>query len=152
MYESTRSGALPIIRVDHGVAAIDRVYEECARLLPNGGTYYRYSSRTGPSNTYKSHKKYKLLRESKKLQRLVITNQELFHLAKSAPGRETLGFPPEFPFKQNFQKIIYANRVAIIDLESLAVCTIESAMMASFETAIFKSLFAYIRADRGSKI
>ena len=151
-YRVKQSGSIPVVRVSQGVTAINRVYEECARMLPVSGTYYRYSSRAEPNNTYESHKKYKEIRNAKNLQRLVITNQELFELSEPQSGRETVGFPSEFPFKQNFQKIIYGNFVAIIDLETHTVCTIESAMLASFEKAIFLSLFGYIRRERGARI
>jgi predicted transcriptional regulator len=151
-YNAKQSGIIPIIRVNQGMHAIDRVYEECARSLPVGGTYYRYSSRAEPSNSYEHQKKYKELRTAKNLQRLVITNQELFEISEAKPGRETVGFPSEFPFKQNFQKIIYGNFIAIIDIETRTVCTIESAMLASFERAIFLSLFGYIKKERGGRI
>lgn len=79
---------------------------------------------------------------------MVITNEDLAALSESKPGRELVAFPNMFPFKQNFQKLIFMDRVAIIDIETFTVMIIESKLLASFEQAIFVCLFHYLRAEK----
>ena len=83
---------------------------------------------------------------------MVITNEDLALISSEKPGREIVGFPSMFPFKQNFQKLIFMDRVAIIDIESFTVMVIESKLLASFEQAIFMCLFQYIRAEKEGRI
>ncbi len=83
---------------------------------------------------------------------MVITNEDLAALSVQKPSRETIGFPSIFPFKQNFQKLIFMDRVAIIDIETFTVMVIESKLLASFEQAIFVCLFQYIRAEKEGRI
>ena len=153
MYARHSNALAPIIRVDQGIQAIERVYSECVDMLPVGGIYYRYSSRAEKNQTsYTTMRRYNEKRDQKKIQRLVITNEDLVKISTPKRGRETLAFPSHFPFKQNFQKLIYADRIAIIDLESLTVCVIQSKLLASFEAAIFTCLFHYIRAENEGRI
>jgi len=50
-------------------------------------------------------------------------------------------------FEDNISKIIYANKVAIIDYESETSFIIENKKLADFEKKIFKLLFKYLRND-----
>jgi DNA-binding transcriptional regulator GbsR (MarR family) len=70
----------PVVEYSEGREAIKAIYDDVAMSLSPGDTYYRYSStkvRNGEreGGTYIS-KKYRLLRNKKQLERLVITNEQ----------------------------------------------------------------------------
>jgi len=48
-------------------------------------------------------------------------------------------------FEDNITKIIYANKVAIIDYNTQECFIIESSIFANFERKIFKLLFKFLR-------
>jgi hypothetical protein len=48
-------------------------------------------------------------------------------------------------FEDNISKIIYANKVAIIDYDTETSFIIENKKLADFEKKIFKLLFKYLR-------
>jgi hypothetical protein len=90
--------------------------------------------------------KYKKIREEKKLERMVITNNYLNDLKKEDIKKEVVVIPKEFDlFEDNITKIIYANKVAIIDYNSQENFIIESQIFANFERKIFKLLFKFLR-------
>lgn len=151
-YRKKSGGAVPKVRVFSGPGSSAKLYSEVARTLPERGTYYRYSSRSGPRDRINDLTAYHKLRDEKKISRMVITNEDLERVAVNKNDRELVSLPSIFPFKQNFQKIIYADRVAILDIETDTVCVIESKLLASFEEAIFRCLFNYLRAEKEGRL
>lgn len=144
-----RSGnPVPKVRVLHGANATVALYTEVVETLPKGGTYFRYSSRAEKRDKIGNLGAYHRIRDEKRIERMVITNEDLAKIAGEKPGRDLVALPSPFPFKQNFQKIIYADHIAIVDIETDTVCIIESALLASFEEAIFRCLFNFLRAKK----
>ncbi len=148
-----RSGSsVPKVRVMHGPNASVALYTEVAEILPKNGIYFRYSSRAEKRDKIGNLGAYHRLRDEKRIERMVITNEDLAKIATEKVGRDLVALPAPFPFKQNFQKIIYADRVAIVDIETDTVCVIESALLASFEEAIFRCLFNFLRAKKEGRV
>lgn len=88
------------------------------------------------------------LRDEKNLSRLVITNEKSVASKKQRPNRELAAIPDSFgSFDDDVTKIIYADRVAIIDYASKTAFTIESAPLARLEEKIFRMMFRYLRRD-----
>lgn len=151
-YRKKSGSAVPKVRVLSGPGSSTKLYTEVARVLPERGTYYRYSSRSMQRDKLSDLASYHRLRDEKRLSRMVITNEDLERVAAKKPDRELVSLPSIFPFKQNFQKIIYADRVAILDIETETICIIESKLLASFEEAIFRCLFNYLRAEKEGRL
>lgn len=68
----------PVLRYFEGKEELKKIFTDVGQSLPKNGTWYRYSSRkTSRSPDAEMVKRYKELRDEKKLQRMIITNDEL---------------------------------------------------------------------------
>jgi len=73
---------------------------------------------------------------------MVITNEYLNNLKEKNIKKDVVVIPHDFDiFEDNITKIIYANKVAIIDYNTDECFVIESIIFASFERKLFKLLF-----------
>lgn len=135
-------------RLEHvqGIGAISKVYEEALRLTPKWGTYYRYSSgRSVYERSMYLTDDYIRLKEAKSISRYVITNESTKKGRKSDPNRAVATVPSDFDlFNDNISKLIYADRVAIVDHDSKEAFVIESPRFVEFEKKIFKLLFRFL--------
>ncbi len=121
------------------------IFEDIVNSLDIWETYMRYSSRTSDQWVEK-YANYRLVRDKKEIQRLVITSEDN---AKKKPKRlshEILTIPRNYDlFDDNISKIIYKNKVAIIDYNTQTSFVIEDEKFAKFEEKIFKLLFKFLR-------
>ena len=73
---------------------------------------------------------------------MVITSEKNRIQKPQSPGRSVQTIPASFDlFDDHITKIIYADRVSIIDYESETAFTIESERYARYEEKIFRLLF-----------
>lgn len=136
----------PSVEYSEGREAIKAIYDDVATSLNPGDTYYRYSStkvrngeRTG--GTYIS-KKYRLLRNKKQLERLVITNEPNKNSKLLNLDREVKVIPPDFDlFEYNVSQVIYGDKVAVIDYNTETAMVIENKTVAQFQKKIFELLW-----------
>ncbi len=71
-------GEKPVLRYFEGKDELKKIFIDVGQTLPKDGTWYRYSSRKADrSPDVELVKRYKELRDEKKLQRMVITNDSL---------------------------------------------------------------------------
>lgn len=130
---------------------IKNIYLDIANSLKKWEVFYRYSSRNNVEKTSISkseYEKYRKIREEKKLERMVITNDYLKSIKQDKLEKEVVIIPKDFDiFEDNISKIIYANKVAIIDYNSEECFIIESQIFANFEQKIFKLLFNFLRKN-----
>lgn len=128
---------------------IFNVYMDVANTLNTGDIFYRYSSRNTNTNTYiarSEFEQYSNLRNKKKLERMVITNDYLMTSKRERLDKEVLIVPKDYDlFEDNITKIIYANKVAIIDYNVNESFIIESHVFAHFEKKLFLLLFKFLR-------
>ncbi|EKE26234.1 MAG: hypothetical protein ACD_4C00363G0001 [uncultured bacterium (gcode 4)] len=120
--------------------------------LKKGEIYYRYSSR---SNFWDFHalENYKEIRDKKQIQRLVITSEKRAIWRAKKLDREVVYIPDWYElFDQNVAKMIYANKVAIIDYNTLTSFIIENKILASFEEKIFKTLYKFLKKLEENKL
>lgn len=88
---------------------------------------------------------YIRLKEAKSISRYVITNESTKKGRKSDPNRAVATVPSDFDlFNDNISKLIYADRVAIVDHDSKEAFVIESPRFVEFEKKIFKLLFRFL--------
>ena len=139
----------PILKNIKGKHNIRNIFLDIANSLNKWDIFYRYSARNDVEKTSiarSEYSKYKKIREEKKLERMVITNEYLNSLKPNKMEKEVVVIPKSFDlFEDNITKIIYANKVAIIDYNSWESFIIESQIFANFEKKIFKLLFWFLR-------
>ena len=139
----------PILKNLKWLDWIKNIFLDIANSCEKWDIFYRYSSRVDIKNTsipQKDFEKYKTLRNKKQLQRYVITNQYLENLKTKKLDKEVVIIPPKFDiFEDNITKIIYSNKVAIIDYNTLESFIIESEIFAHFEKKIFMLLFKFLK-------
>ncbi|MDD2487797.1 MAG: helix-turn-helix domain-containing protein [Candidatus Gracilibacteria bacterium] len=135
----------PTITVLEGKKSIKFVFEDIVTTLNKGDTYYRYSSRSNFGD-FLMLGKYKEIRDKKQINRLVITSEKRAIGRSKKIDRDVVFIPKGFElFDQNVAKMIYANKVAIIDYNTYTSFIIENMILAKFEEKIFKTLFKFLK-------
>lgn len=139
----------PILKHLTWKTAVKNIFLDIGNSLKKGDTFYRYSSRNNVKKTSISdfeYSKYSKIRDKKQLQRFVITNSYLKSIKEEKLDKEVVIIPKKFDlFEDNITKIIYANKVAIIDYNTWESFVIESPIFANFEKKIFKLLFTFLK-------
>jgi hypothetical protein len=88
------------------------------------------------------------LQQSKSLERCVISNEARTRDHSDNPNRDIVAIPTGFDlFDDNITKIIYGNKVAVIDYESQIGWTIESERFARYEEKIFRLLHSLLKKN-----
>lgn len=139
----------PIFKHLTGKNGIKNIFIDIGNTLKTGDVFYRYSSRNDVEKTSipkKDYEQYKKLREEKRLERYVITNEYLHDLKPKKLEKDVVVIPKKYDiFEDNITKIIYADRVAIIDYNTFECFIIESSIFANFERKIFMLLFKFLK-------
>lgn len=135
-----------------GKTAVKNIFLDIANSLEKDWIFYRYSSRKDVENTSlpsNDYSKYKKIRDEKWLQRMVITNEYLDSLKENKLWKDVVVIPKWINiFEENFTKIIYANKVVIIDYSSWECLTIENQTFANFERNLFLMLFKMMKKNK----
>lgn len=119
--------------------------------MKSSGTYFRYSSTRDEKSRKVSYipEDYIQIQKKKELSRFVITNKEHEALHNDNPYRDIISIPSSFdPFDDNISKIIYENKVAIIDYDSQMGWIIEDERFARYEEKIFRLLYTLLKKSR----
>ena len=131
-----------------GESAIERLYNDIASSVPENGTYYRYTSRTDEDRSKRESKfeNYRKIRKQKQIRRFIIVSESGSKMKRSDPTRSVAIVPGRFDaFDDNFQKIIYNDTVAIVDISGNKVYAIENPELARFETKLFRFMYKFLR-------
>lgn len=142
--------AKPELRTFYTQEAMKHIFYDVVDTLQKGDTYYRYSSRKHDVLRGFLSPEYKRIRDEKEIQRMIITSDELKKLKEAEKEkklwREMVGIPKKYDlFEDNIGKIIYGNKVAVLDYNTNTSFIIENKKFAQFEKKIFKLLFSYLR-------
>jgi len=131
------------VRFLSGPKGIRDAFDDTISHMKRGEVFYRYTSEKDLDkvNKYLS-KSYRLLRDKKKLERMVISNPisgmrkkpRLERFIKFIPSNASL-------FDQNIIQLVYGSRVSLIDLNTERVLVIENKALADFQKVIFKQLY-----------
>ena len=137
----------PTIKTLSGKKGIQFVFYDVLDTLKQWEIYYRYSARTNLEKTASYlPDDYRELVAHKQIQRCVITSETLAKTKRPRLEREIVTIPKHFDlFDDNVSKMIYGNKVAIIDYTTEMVLIIENPMLARFEEKIFKFLFKFLK-------
>ena len=121
------------------------IYEDVVNTLDVWDTYMRYSSRTSEQWVEK-YAHYRKIRDTKDIQRLIITSEDNAQKKPKRLSHEVLTIPKKYDlFDDNISKIIYKNKVAIIDYNTMTSFVIEDLKFAKFEAKLFKLLFKFLK-------
>lgn len=134
----------PKIRFLEGKDGTKRVFDDVVRSLNKGDTFYRYTSNKDGKEKKDRYvpRIYWTMRDAKKLERLVITNQKTAKAKIEKIDRFVKTMPEDLgPFEHNITEIIYGDRVAFIDYNSDTAMIIESKPIAEFQKHIFKAFY-----------
>jgi sugar-specific transcriptional regulator TrmB len=132
----------PLIKYFEGDHGVRFVFDDVAHTLPRGATFYRYSSRVGNNTKAFDDTYYVKARETKQLQRLVISSEEKAGEKVKKLERSIKAVPKEFDlFEDNIALVIYANKTAYIDYASKTAFIVESEKIARFQEKLFKLLY-----------
>ncbi|NRH20688.1 hypothetical protein HOO68_01445 [Candidatus Gracilibacteria bacterium] len=138
----------PALTIKEGVEEIRAIHSDLVHSLKKGDVYYRYSS---SFRNYSDRSKYVpsdyfQLQKDKELHRYVITSEEMKQYRVGNPLRDVVSIPEGFDcFNDNITKLIYGDKVAIIDYNSLSGWIIESARFAEYEKKIFLMLYKLLK-------
>jgi len=131
------------IRFLSGFNGIRAAFDDVISHMDRGGTFFRYTSEKDLDkvNRYLAPD-YRLRRDQKKLERLVISNP--FSGMRKKPRLERFVkyiLPEADIFDQNIIQIIYGRRLLFIDLNTERVLIIDNIALADFQKVIFKQLY-----------
>ena len=131
----------PRLQSIHGKNFSLSVFDDVLKSLSDGEYHYRYSARKHFQDD-ESYNTRRSLGDKKGIQFLSITNHLLHTSQKNSLNHENRCIPREFDlFEDNISKVIYKDKVAIIDYDNNVSFVIEDQKFAEFETKIFKLLF-----------
>lgn len=142
---------LPQLRTFYTKESIRHIFDDIIETLRHWETYYRYSSRKQDHMRDFLSDSYRKKRKDKEIWRMVITSDELMKLKEEKRkdiNREMVAIPRQYDlFEDNVTKVVYGNKVAVIDYNSNTSFIIENKKFADFEKKIFKLLFKYLRKN-----
>ena len=131
------------MRILTGSAGVRMAFDDVVTHTPRGETFYRYTSEKdlARADSYLS-RTYRNVRDSKKLERLVISNPRSGKQKRPRLERFIKYIPEEFDhFDQDIIQITYGKRIALIDLNVEQAIIVENASLADFQKVIFKMLY-----------
>lgn len=126
-----------------GVRGITTVFDDVVARSKKGDTFYRYTSERelDEVNAYLSHT-YRAQRDAKKLERLVISNKASGNRKRPRLERFVKFLDAQdMQFTHNAIQLIYADRIAFIDLNTKRSIIIENATLSEFQKSIFRTLY-----------
>lgn len=136
-------GKAPLVRVFEGRRGIGEVFANIVETTPKGGTFYRISAERdlARTNSYLP-KDYRAKRDAKQLERFVITTPEVGAQKKARMERAMKYFPKgDVVFDQDTIEFIYADTIALIDLNTETALLVESPPLAEFQKKLFRLLY-----------
>ncbi|HEY4515142.1 MAG TPA: helix-turn-helix domain-containing protein [Candidatus Paceibacterota bacterium] len=136
-------GARPLVRFLEGKEGIKSVFQDVVDTLKKGEVFYRFSSIKDVA-TAEGYLPigYRKAREAKRLERLVIMNEQAAKSKEPSLERFIKTIPEELSsFDHNVTRIIYADKVAYVDYNSETAVIIENPIIATFERKIFELLY-----------
>lgn len=131
------------IRFLYGPSGIRMAFDDVIEHAKRGETFFRYTSEKDLAkvNSYLA-RDYRIRRDKKKLERMVISNTTSGSQKKSRLERFIRYIPADADqFEQNIIQLVYGKRVSIIDLSKEEVVIIENQQLADFQKTIFKLLY-----------
>jgi sugar-specific transcriptional regulator TrmB len=140
-----RKSSSPHISLLNGKKFSLSVFDDVLRSLWENEIHYRYSSRPKAQDD-EAYNIRRSIWENKQIQLVTITNEKQYKNKSQSLNHDTRMIPSHFDlFEDNISKVIYHDKVAIIDYNSETSFIIEDLKFAEFEKKIFKLLYSYLK-------
>ena len=139
----------PRVRFLEGKDGTKRIFDDIVRSLKKSDVFYRYSSDQNGQEKKDKYvpRGYKKMRDEKKIERQVITNENTSRLKRPKLDRFIKIMPPDLgPFDYNVTEVIYGDKIAFIEYNTETAMIIESKRIADFQRHIFKALYKKLPA------
>lgn len=127
-----------------GDEAVRAVFQDVLDQCKTNETFYRYVSEDNPTlvNSLLPENYHHIRDKKKKLERLVISNTSSAETKRARLERFIKTIDSDGAvFDQNFVQLIYADRIAFIDLTRMESFIIVNASLAAFQKVIFLQLY-----------
>lgn len=135
----------PLLKSIEGENFNKLVYEDVVNTLWQWETYMRFSART-TQQWIEKYAYYRSQRDKKDIQRLIVTSEKNAQTKPKRLNHEVRIVPKNYDlFDDNIAKVIYKDKVAIIDYNTQTSFIIEDKKFARFEAKLFKLLFKYLK-------
>ncbi|MFA5987213.1 MAG: helix-turn-helix domain-containing protein [Candidatus Paceibacterota bacterium] len=136
----------PLVKFLEGRRGIIAVYDDIVTSLKRGDTFYRYSSaKTSKKRGWYVSPSYESVRDSKRLERYVITNTKTKGRKVPRLERYIKNVPEKFDlFEFDITLLIYGPKIAFVDYNSETAVIIENPVIASFQKKLFQLLFSFL--------
>jgi sugar-specific transcriptional regulator TrmB len=133
----------PVVKFLEGKSAITFVLNDIVHSLKKGDSFYRLASaKDSLKNSKYLPSDYRKIRDEKKLQRVVITNENSMTGKKPRLDRMVKFVPKNYGlFDYDITEIMYGDKIAYIDYNTETVLIIENSILAEFQKKIFKLLY-----------
>ncbi|MFA6158671.1 MAG: helix-turn-helix domain-containing protein [Candidatus Paceibacterota bacterium] len=140
--EYVGAGKRPIVTYAEGSEAITRAYLDLVNTLGRGEVYYRYSSSKSLDSKRYLPKSYREIRDTKGLERFVITNEPNKNRMVNRLGRLIKTVPSDYDlFNYDISVLIYGTKVVTVDYNTKTVITVDNPIIAEFQKKVFRLLF-----------
>lgn len=124
-----------------GNKGIATVFDDILNTLNKGDTWFRITSSTGKKQHNCLPPKYRERRKNKNLKRLIIASETYAKSKKPDLNREVRYVPDDYHFIHEVSLLIYKNKIAIVDYNSLTASIIENQIIANFQKNIFRMMW-----------
>ena len=133
----------PTVKFFEGRSGLTFIFDDIVHTLKKGDIYYRYSSIKDMkhSESYLPGD-YRKIRDSKQLERFIITNKATASQKKPELERALKVVPDKYGlFDFDIMQIVYGNKIAYVDYNTETSLLIENPIIAEFQRKLFKILF-----------
>ncbi len=143
--EYSKRAITPTVEIKYGEDGLGSIFLDLARTLKKEEVYYRYSVRKDLYKEFRP-KEYMDLMESKRIERLVITNDDGKNRKTPLLERSVRILKGDYEIF-NITKLIYRDKVAYIDYENTSAFVIQNKRLADMEKQVFINLFKSLPRD-----
>lgn len=138
--------AKPTVQYFEGKRGISFIFDDVALTLPQGGMYYRYTSRISSSSKPRMDSLYYRKRDTKRIERMVITGEKKAKGKIPSLNRHVKTIPKKFDlFEDNVSLVLYGDKTAYIDYDTNTSVLIDSPKIAGFQKKLFNLLWRLLK-------
>jgi len=121
------------------------IFDDIWNTLWKNETYLRYSA-VKSLDWQEKYQHYKKMRDEKGIQRMIITSDYLLSGKPKRLDHDVISIPKEYDlFDDNISKVIYNDKVWIIDYNNKISFIIEDSKLATFEKKLFRLMFKFLK-------
>ena len=143
----------PIFSIHEWIEGIQGIHTDILRSVKSGGEYFIYTSleKASPKRSLALPVNYTKIQKEKELSRHIITSDREESLSWENPYEDIVTLPGGYGWLDaGITKIIYADKVAVLDHESHMGWVVENERFARYEEKIFRLLMRLLKKNKTS--